>query len=182
MNRVDQSSSTFTIAALKVRHSHPASHQSVRRPATGLHRGRRRGRRGHRGRRGRRARRRGEVIRGGALVARRRSGAVVVALQEGRAERGGGDRGRVAALAVALPVAAARRRVPVQRLKALKSQSISCHIPFLSLTMWITQDCFLIHFISPERRTRRCRSSEEGWRRQSTWDSRRRRPRGGPRR
>ena len=155
MNRVDQSSSTFTIAASKVRHSHPASHQSVRRPATGLHRGRRRGRRG-------------EVIRGGALVARRRSGAVVVALQEGRAERGGGDRGRVAALAVALPVAAACRRVPVQRLKALKSQSISCHIPFLSLTMWKSQDCFLIHFISPERRTRRCRSSEEGWRRQST--------------
>ena len=180
MNRVGQSSSTFTIAASKVRHSHPASHQSVRRPATGLHRGRRRGRRGRRGCRGRRGRR-GEVIRGGALVARRRSGAVVVALQEGRAERGGGDRGRVAALAVALPVAAACRRVPVQRLKALKSQSISCHIPFLSLTMWITQDCFLIHFISPERRTRRCRSSEEGWRRQSTWDSRRR-PRGGRRR
>ena len=164
MNRVDQSSSTFTIAASKVRHSHPASHQSVRRPATGLHRGRRRGRRDRRGRRGRR----GEVIRGGALVARRRSGAVVVALQEGRAERGGGDRGRVAALAVALPVAAACRRVPVQRLKALKSQSISCRIPFLSLTMWKSQDRFLIHFISPERRTRRCRSSEEGWRRQST--------------
>ena len=134
MNRIDQSSSIFIITALKVRHSHPTSHQSVRsvpRPATWLHRGRRRGRR------------RCEVIRGGALVARRRSGAVVVALQEGRAERGGGDRGRVAALAVALAIAAACRRVPVQRLKALKVQSISCHMPFLRLTMWITQDCFV---------------------------------------